>query len=305
MAKPTERIPKAGSSQYSLREEALSESLVQILLALLQKDSIMLHETFNLDTFTRLLSDRISVQTGPHIGLALLFNSFASVQPFLGSTLPDILQKIPEILTSYPSVDALIQYLLTCPPEQDKADMQLVVDHIITSVKPFASLVDLRPERTKMVYRMHPNLKTSTFHPTWPFLCFAILLTWRSPAATHMFICSDIIKVLEDLSHRYREKPMCLIYLGLLTAMSKHHDLTQCTLKRNLESWLAGKHRHRTSVIPLPELSTSNELNGESVPRSISLSSNLHSPSSEQLPVPQAIFPQSLETDYRPQGKRS
>lgn len=209
----------------------------------------MIHRTFNLDSFARVLADDASHKVGPHVALSLFFNTFASLHPF--PEIPpssDLIGNLPKIIADYPAANCLVQYLCTSDIEQRESNFNVVIDHLLCAIRPFASRVP-QQDQTKVVLRMHPYLKSpNVVNPTWPFLCFAILLTWQSADATHMLICHDIIRILEDLSRPFHDRPMCLLYLSLLMTMSVHQDLGHCALKKNLEGWLAGKPRRKSSA---------------------------------------------------------
>ena len=101
----------------------------------------MLHETFHLDSFTRLLADKSSQKIGIHVALALFFDTFAAAHPFPDIPSRDALfDKLPEILNANPTANCLIQYLCTTPDVADReGNLAAVVGHILDSVQPFAA----------------------------------------------------------------------------------------------------------------------------------------------------------------------
>lgn len=266
---------------------------------MLEKDAAIIHRAFNLDSFARILADDVSHETGPHVALSLFFNTFASLHPF-----PDIpparslVDTLPKILANYPAADCMVQYLCTSDTEQRESNYTTVINHVLCAIRPFATRTPQR-EKTQVVLRMHPYLKSPNIvNPTWPFLCFSVLLTWQSADATHMFICQDMIQTLENLVKPFHEEPMCLLYLSLLTTMAVHQDLGHCALKNNLAGWIAGKPRRKSSATserrPSSSGSHSRGSNASMAPM----------PQSEPPPAPVPAFPanQRLELEASPRG---
>ncbi|KAJ3555389.1 hypothetical protein NM688_g2605 [Phlebia brevispora] len=237
------------SAQSTSRSLVLTESLAHILLYAIDRHPSMIHEAFSLDTICRILANGISPRASPYVPPSLFFDSFASLHPFPDIPSRDVLfEKLPGILETYPAANCLIQYLCTAPMEKRAADMKTIVDYIVDAIRPFAA-EHLSQRQTETVLRRHPYLRSpQVVNPTWPFLCFAVLLTWHCADATHMFICAEIIDILNGLCHRYRDMPMCFLYIALLNTLAKHQDLSNCTLKKKLEDWSAGKPRRKSTA---------------------------------------------------------
>lgn len=214
----------------------------------MDKDAPMIHETFHLDSFSRLLEDRDSQKIGIYVALSLFFDNFASAHPFPDIPSHDSLfSKLPSILNTYPAANCLVQYLCTAGLEEREANMAAVVGHIVDSIAPFATE---NQQQEAIVRRRHPYLNSSlVVNPTWPFMCFAVLLTWQSADATRMLVVAGIIGILDGLAHRYKkEKNTCYLMIALLNTMAVHHDLSKCRLKLNLEGWSSGQPRRRSSA---------------------------------------------------------
>ena len=169
----------------------------------------------------------------------MFFNSFGALNPVsdriraerLGAYLE---RNIPQ----YPAAQCLIDYVLTSPSEVYDQYLQALVTHILYAIRPFAYQTP-EEDQTQIVLDLHPYLKSpQIFHPTWPFLCFALFLTHQSDDATRALIDNDIVDVLDSLSQRTYEKSLSFMFLWLLTTMSRCVDLTDCALKLRLERWV-------------------------------------------------------------------
>lgn len=246
-----EKFPRQKSSRPSVfdtatppsvtRARAMSESLAHILLILLERDgknAAMIHGTFDVYNFAKLCSEGVSLRNGSYVAVAMFFNTFASCHPFPDIPFPRrLIRKLPEMVAAYPAAHAFVRYLFTSPQERYQDNLSAVVDHIVRAIGPFATRTP-QQEVTKIVMRMHPYLKEpSVTHPIWPFLCFAVLITWQSADATRMLIDANILRMVEELHRRYNDTPMRLLYLALFTTMSQHRDLSDCRLKHSLENW--------------------------------------------------------------------
>ncbi len=118
----------------------LSQGMARMFSASLKQEPSLLHEVFNLDSVAILQADvdRSSGLTSD-ISLDAIFRSLALWNPFrdLLSRIParNMLELLPEILTSYPAIDCLVNFLGT----GDGDDIKLVVDHILDAVDPWIS----------------------------------------------------------------------------------------------------------------------------------------------------------------------
>ncbi len=220
--------------------------------ASLEQEPAVLHELLTLDAFAVLQADvGRTARANSETSLDTFFRSLALWNPFrdLPSRTPThkMLDLLARILTSYPTVDCLVNFLCT----GDSNNIKLVIDHILDAVDRWISSDGSR-EPVDNTQSLHYS--SNTIHPIWPFLCFAVFLAYKHAGAARLLLASRLCQHLRNLIKSSfpislnrceppvgRTKQLIIVACHLLLSAIKHHhalDDSTSNFQLELESYL-------------------------------------------------------------------
>lgn len=251
-AAPSTRTLHATSSSQrqslTTRSVALSQGLAEVLTASLKQDPALLHEMFTLDSFAVLHSNLIPIPWGgSDASLNMFFESLALCQPFYAlppetpaTSIPSLL---PVLLASFPMVECMTEFLRTGHSDNNK----VMVDYILRSIKPYTYVYKHTMSQPS---ELLDSTATTIMHPTFPFLWFAIFVSYRHEEAGALFLAGGMSEIIQDIisndfyiplggflsprqskEHIYR-RVVCYL---LLYAIALHHDFDDDTSKLEIE----------------------------------------------------------------------
>ena len=216
------------------RPERLSASFYQLLLACLDPARPTSHRSFSLEWMLALITTHPPDAASPDIqtSLATFFREFIARDSFkeLCENAVDIdeVDKLQRVLERDPAAHCFIHHLAAAPDGVRTTNLSTVISHILHVLHIVRPTIPLGDEQAPLL-KLYPDLRDSPVQShTLPFLCFLVLLTWKSKVAVGVCVEVGLLETLDRIILRYpNDAMMNNVYGATLATMSRHAPVVQ------------------------------------------------------------------------------
>lgn len=179
------------------RDGSLAESYRNVFVAILKRDPRLLHDLFTVEEFIFIQTNRAMTfsarrKSNESWGPMASAGSLDGFFDYLSNEHNSTARRKWELPFS---ADDSIDFLYSGAREQ----MSEVVDHIVSTLLPFASNEAFPLSTLSLLARHGTNPKAEDIHPTLPYLWFALHLISRSDAARELFEEAKLLDVVEQM----------------------------------------------------------------------------------------------------------